>query len=369
MARRLRILHVLHAFSAGGLENGIVNIINGSPDHLEHELCLLSKSGDFIERLKRPVVLHEMNKRQGNDVRLAFRLRKLFHQRRVDIVHTRNWGAFDGLIAACMTSRVTLIHGEHGRDIADPQGAARHRNLARRLLSFRARKYVAVSQDLYRWLDRIVHIPKGKLEFIPNGVDTEKFCNGRDWQLRAELGISANEYVVGTVGRLDPIKNHEGLVNALQLLQSSQRKVRLVIVGDGPNRPNVERALSAAKLLPKPHFLGHRSDVDRLYRTFDAFVLNSFGEGMSNTLLEAMASGIPIICTSVGGNVELIKHRESGMLVEPGQDVALAEALKELMDPSSALNSLASNARRFVVDNFSLSSMIHRYVQLYESVA
>src|SRR5262249_8098339 len=156
---------------------------------------------------------------------------------------------------------------------------------------FRASKFVAVSRDLYGWLGQTVQIPKRKLAFIPNGVDTQRFSPGRDAKLRAELGIGQDELVIGTIGRLDPVKNHEGLIRAVQLLQRMGCPARLVIVGDGPLRGKVEECRrNAAGLRPEPLILGYRSDVERLYRVFDTFVLNSFAEGMSNTLLEAMAS-------------------------------------------------------------------------------
>ena len=243
MSRTIRILHVLHAFSAGGLENGVVNIINRSPKHLVHEICLLSKSGEFSERLTRPIVLHELYKRRGNDMRLIWRLRQLFRSRNIDIVHTRNWAAFDGVMAACLTAGPSLVHGEHGRDISDPNGLVYRRNLARRLLAFRAKQYVAVSRDLYTWLKQTVGIPERKLTFIPNGVDTDRFQPMRDMEKRLELGIAGDEFVVGTISRLDPIKNHEGLINAVRRLQNKSLKVRLVIAGDGPNRSNLEKLL------------------------------------------------------------------------------------------------------------------------------
>jgi sugar transferase (PEP-CTERM/EpsH1 system associated) len=369
MPRTLRILHVLHAFSAGGLENGIVNIINRSPDHLAHELCLLTRSGEFARRLNRQVVCHELNRKSGNDVRLIFRLRELFRKRRIDIVHTRNWAAFDGVLAACLTPGITLVHGEHGRDISDPEGAVRHRNFARRALAFRARKYVAVSQDLYRWLERTVHIPRRKLAFIPNGVDTDRFCPGRDLNLRAELGIDEKEFVVGAIGRLDPVKNHEGLVRAVKILSDSRHSVRLVIVGEGPNRQRLEEVIRASQLQPEPLLLGYRPEVERLYRVFDTFVLNSFAEGMSNTLLEAMASGLPIICTTVGGNPELVAGTERGVLIESNSDGALADAIAGYLKSPELRRTHGAQARDYSVQNFSISSMINRYVSLYESVA
>src|SRR5262245_2976750 len=318
MSRRVRILHVLHTFSAGGLENGIVNIINRSPDHLIHELCFLSRGGEFLRRINRPIIFHELNKKCGNDVRLILRLRQLFKTRRVDVVHTRNWGAFDAFFAACLTAKPVLVHGEHGRDISDIEGLIYRRNFARRLFSFRAKKYVAVSRDLYRWLKDTVNIPERKLVLIPNGVDTTRFYPGRESAMRAELGIADNEFVVGTIGRLDPIKNYEGVIDAVRSVNREGHKIRLIICGDGPNKTRIEDRLRSSPIVPEPLLLGYRPDVDRLYRMFDVFVLNSFGEGMSNTLLEAMASRLPIVCTAVGGNVELISNRQTGIVIKAG---------------------------------------------------
>jgi sugar transferase (PEP-CTERM/EpsH1 system associated) len=369
MGRTIRILHVLHTFSAGGLENGIVNIINRSPEHLVHELCLMSKSGEFLERLKRPVVVHEMHKKNGNGPGIIFELRKLFRTRDVDIVHTRNWAAFDGVMAACLTPRPSLIHSEHGRDVSDPNGTVYRRNIARRLLAFRAKKYVAVSKDLYSWLKQTVRIPIRKLALIPNGVDTERFSPRRDSMLRNELGIGEKEFVVGTVGRLDPVKNHQGLIRAVQLLQKGGSPVRLIIVGDGPLRQNIENHLRESQLAPKAIMLGYQRDVERYYPVFDAFVLNSLAEGMSNTLLEALASGLPIVCTAVGGNVELVADQRHGLVVLPGDHNALAAALRQFIDSPSGRERFADNARNFVVQNFSISRMIERYTELYDSVA
>src|SRR5205085_362362 len=117
------------------------------------------------------------------------------------------------------------------------------RNLARRALAFRTKKFVAVSKDLYDWLQSTVRIPKDKLVFIPNGVNTERFHPGRDVELRKEIGIAEDEFVLGTIGRLDPIKNHVGLINSIRLLQNRGQRVRLVIVGDGPERMKVQESL------------------------------------------------------------------------------------------------------------------------------
>jgi sugar transferase (PEP-CTERM/EpsH1 system associated) len=368
-ARQIKVLHVLHAFSAGGMENGVVNLINRSPSHIVHELCLLSKGGEFLDRLTRPVVYHEMNKRAGNDIRLIFRLRHIFRSRQFQVVHTRNWAGVDGVLAACLTPGISVIHSEHGREMSDPAGTNLRRNLARRRLAFRAKKFVAVSRDLYAWLHRTVRVPESKLVLIPNGVDTERFHAGRDIPMRRELGIGDDELVVGAVGRLDEIKNYEGLIRAAEIAGAQYGKVRLVIVGDGPRRANVQQAFRAGTFVCEPLLLGYRGDVERLYRAFDVFALNSFAEGMSNTLLEAMASSLPTICTNVGGNVELIKHQVHGILVKPGDDAAVANAIKAYLDSPDLRSAHGTKAREFVLNQFSLHRMVEQYVKLYESVA
>jgi sugar transferase (PEP-CTERM/EpsH1 system associated) len=368
MPHDVRILHVLHTFMPGGLENGIVNIINRSPDHLKHELCFMHRGGEFLQRLTRPVPYHELHKQPGNDLGLILRLRKLFERRRFDIIHTRNWAGFDGVLAATLMLKPVVIHGEHGRDIADPEGKNRRRNLARRLMAFRARKFVAVSSDLYRWLKLTVRIPEDKLVFIPNGVDTDRFKPGLDLPLRRSWGIADDEFVVGSIGRLDPIKNYQGLIAAVRSLNTQGYKIRLVIAGDGPERTKIEHLLRSP-MVPAPLLLGSRTDVERVYAAFDLFVLNSFGEGMSNTLLEAMACGLPIVCTAVGGNTELVADRQRGIFIGPGDDLALAEAIRAYIKSPEMRSAYGQDARSFIVQHFSLEQMIHRYVALYESAA
>jgi sugar transferase (PEP-CTERM/EpsH1 system associated) len=368
MSRPIRILHVLHTFSAGGLENGVVNIVNGSPEHLEHELCFLLHAGDFLRRIDRPVVYHELNRRRGNDYRLIFKLAALFRERHVDIVHTRNWAAFDGFLAAFLTPGITLLHGEHGRDMSDPYGLNRRRNIMRRLMSFRARKFVAVSADLCRWLTKTVGIPKSKIVHIPNGVDLNRFRPARNRELRTKLGIGGNEFVVGTIGRLDPVKNHEGLIRAINQLNLGSAKVRLVIVGDGPNRHRLEQLIEEGHSRTSTMLPGYSQQPESFYGIFDLFVLNSFAEGMSNTILEAMSSGLPIICTPVGSNGDLVADGVHGMHVPVGNDRQLAHKIEFYRRDPALVAKHGSMARQAVEQDYSLPLMRDRYYDLYQSV-
>jgi sugar transferase (PEP-CTERM/EpsH1 system associated) len=363
-----KILHILHAFSHGGLENGIVNIINNSPSELAHELCLLTTAGEFISRLQKPVRYYELRKQPGNSLGTILKLRRIIRESSANIVHTRNWGSFDGVLAACLCPGATILHGEHGRDISDPKGFNRRRNLLRRFFSWRIQKFTAVSEDLARWLCQEVRIPKSKILLIRNGVDTEHYRPHRDHQLRKELGISDREFVIGTIGRLDPVKNHAGLIQAFASLAKENHKTRLVIVGDGPEKQNLEQLIQAVGLNPSIILAGYRSDIRRFYGLFDVFVLNSFAEGMSNTLLEAMSSGLPVIGTSVGANPELIIDDEHGCLVPAADNAALINALRSYFDSSERRISHSLAARDFVMQRYGLPAMIQSYIDLYLSV-
>jgi sugar transferase (PEP-CTERM/EpsH1 system associated) len=366
MARPVKVLHILHAFSHGGLENGIVNIINNSSPDVVHELCVLSSAGEFLDRLRKPIRCHELHKRPGNSAGIILQLSGVIRRSGADIVHTRNWGAFDGVMAACFHPHVTVLHGEHGRDMSDPQGLNRRRNLIRRAMSFRIRRFTTVSQDLAQWLTGIVGIPAGKVRVIPNGVDTGRYRPHRDPALRKELGIAPEEFVIGTIGRLDPVKNHAGLIRAFAMAAGKMPGARLVIVGDGPERDCLMTLIAGLEGVPPPVLTGYRPDIERFYGLFDVFVLNSFAEGMSNTLLEAMASGLPIICTPVGANSELVRDAEHGRHVPPGADSEVAQALVEYCIWKNLRDQHSAQARRRVETHYSLEVMISNYIRLYQ---
>jgi len=366
--RTVKVLHVLHAFTHGGLENGIVNIINGSPEEIEHQLCLLAAGGEFLQRLRKPVRCYELHKKPGNSLKVILDLARVIRGSGADIVHTRNWAAFDGVIAACLSPGVAVLHGEHGRDMSDPWGTNRRRNLARRIFSPRIRRFTTVSQDLVRWLTDVVGIPAGKIVLIPNGVDTDRFRPHRDPALRKELGIDEHQFVVGTVGRLDRVKNHAGMMRAVARMREPFGRIRLVIVGEGPERSNLEKLRRELGLGDTVMLAGFRADVHRFYGLFDVFVLNSFAEGMSNTLLEAMSSGLPVICTPVGTATEMVADGKRGRLVPLDDDSALAGAIAAYRENCFLRESHGNAARLFIVRQHSLSVMIVLYGRLYQGI-
>lgn len=367
------IVHILFRFDYGGLENGIVNLVNGLPaGEFDHAIIALTEASAFSRRITRADVrVHALHKRPGKDPGAYLRLWRWLRVLRPAIVHTRNIGTLDCVPVARMAGVRVCIHGEHGWDVHDPDGINRKYLRLRRMLGPLVTRFVTVSQDLRRWLTSSVGIGEARVMQICNGVDTRKFTprTGLQREALAAAGFPADCLVVGSVTRLTEIKDPLNLVRAFlavrPVLAAEGHDVRLALVGDGPLRPAVEAAIGAAGAAQYVWMAGSRDDVPALLRDFDIFVLASFREGISNTVLEAMASGLPVIASATGGNPELVDDGVTGVLVPPGDSAALGRALCEYVRDAQRRKAHATAARRRAVACFSLDGMIDRYAELY----
>ena len=298
-------------------------------------------------------------------MRLARTLRRL----RPDVVHSRNWGALDAVLAARLVRVPVVIHGEHGREVADPAGLNPRRNRIRRALSPLVDRFVTVSHDLERWLVHTVGIAGRKVVTIHNGVDTDRFTDeGRCPVGRAALGVADDALVIGTVGRLDPVKDQQGLLDAFAALPRPDRGV-LVVVGDGPCRDALAARAAEPDLAGRVRLLGERADVATALSGFDVFALPSIAEGISNTILEAMACGLPVVATRTGGNPELVVEGVTGALVPVGDRGALARALGAYADDAHLRGLHGKAGRARAVEQFSLARMTRRHRELYAALA
>jgi len=354
----------------GGLENGVVNLINYSDQNFfDHEICCVAKSGNAALRLKERIPIYEMHKMEGNDWRLIPKLTRLMKNVKPDIVHTRNWGTVDGIVAAKLARVQAVVHGEHGWNMDDPMGQNIRRRIARKLLSGMVNHLIAVSGDIKKWMINSIGIKNTKVSKILNGVNTDKFCQKDNLGIRNSLGFSSEDIVIGTVGRLDPIKDQRLLLQAFSRLKYEKKNLRLVFVGDGPEKRNLESMRKRLSCGDRVVFLGERDDVDKILSAFDLFVLPSRNEGISNTILEAMATGLPVIATDVGGNPELVKHGHSGLLFPPGDCEALVDALNFYIEQNPHMIEIhGRNARERAVREFSLNRMVKEYETLYKSL-
>jgi len=368
---KLKILHILHSLQVGGLENGVVNLINRlEPERFEHAICCITTSGPMAERLERPVEIHELGKGAGGDYLLPLKIARVVREVKPHIVHTRNWGTIDGVIAARLAGVRCVIHGEHGREATDPGGTNGRRNRVRRLLNPLVSRFVTVSEDLRTWLVDQVGIPREKVVHIMNGVDTDRFVPPLDkGAAKARFGIDPNAFVVGTVGRLDPVKDQQTLVRAFgTLCREKGRGAELLLIGSGPEEQMLRRLAEELGVAESVHFMGERRDIPELLQAMDVFVLPSIAEGISNTILEAMSCGLPVVATRVGGNVELVTSGVTGALFDPGHYDSLADILQGFHGDSSCRADYGELARREAEVKFSLATMVSRYDQLYAGV-
>lgn len=374
--QRPLITHVVFSFNTGGLENGIVNLINHLPaDLFRHEILALTRcSPAFSARILRDDVhFTEMNKGPGHATSLYPALYRHFRAHRPAIVHTRNLAALETLVPARAAGVPIRIHGEHGWDVSDPDGKKVKNRMIRRLFRPFVSHYVALSEHIAAYLSAGVGVPAQRISRICNGVDITRFHPaqaGRDLL----AGSPFNETrlrVIGTVGRLQAVKDQLGLIRAFARMLAADPTalghLRLMIVGDGPLREHLVSEVSRLGLEDKVWLAGERADVPEVMRAMDVFVLPSLAEGISNTVLEAMASGLPVIASHVGGNPELVLPRLTGALVPPNEGAALTQALLDYAQNPEMAASQGRAARERAQVLFSIEGMVSQYAALYQS--
>jgi sugar transferase (PEP-CTERM/EpsH1 system associated) len=371
--RRPLIAHIVFRFDYGGLENGLVNVVNGlSQDSFRHVIIALSEASDFRSRICRPDVgVCALAKRPGQDPGCYMRLYRMLCQLRPTVVHTRNLGTLEGAIVARLAGTPARIHGEHGWDTHDPDGTRLKYRVLRRLVSPSIDRFVVVSQELQKWLTEKVGVSSARVIRICNGVDVKRFrpAEHPGDQLLARHRFPPNSLIVGSVTRFSSIKDPLNLVRAFISARGypSGASLRLVMAGDGSLKPEAERLLSAAGLRDNAWLPGSRDDIPALLREFDVFVLGSQREGISNTVLEAMATGLPVIASATGGNLELVLDGKTGQLVPPGDSSHLARVLLDYARDPLMRGAHGRAARRRAEGEYSLDRMLAAYEELYRS--
>ena len=368
------IAHVLYAFATGGLENGVVNIINNLPtDKYRHSIiCITDHDADFARRLKVDnVVIYNLHKPAGKGFAWLWRCWLLLLKLKPDICHTRNLSALEGQAAAWLARVPYRIHGEHGWDAFDIGGTNVRYQQLRKLFKPLVNRYVGLSKESITYLVEKIKVKRERITHICNGVDVTKFAP-KNVAVDLPAGFGDDTHITfGTVGRLAEVKNQTFLVSAFCQLWRKypelHAKLRLMIVGDGVLLPKLQEIVSAANAESGVWFLGQRSDISELMNVMDIFVLPSLAEGIPNTMLEAMASGLPVIATKVGGNTDLIlpEHADSH-IVEVNNIEQLVNAMEHYIDSREQLLTDKRLVRQHCVDNFSIEVMVNNYHRLYQ---
>ena len=368
------VVHLLYRFAAGGLENVLVQLVNGLPrERFRHTIVALTEAdASFASRIQRSdVEIISLHKQPGQPFRLYPKMYRLLRQLRPDVLHTCNIAALEFMPVAALAGVPRRIHAEHGWDIADPDGSNRRYRLLRRIYKPFVHAWIAVSTQLHNYLHTAIDVPSGRLHLIANGVDTTRFRPRHDAEpIPHDFPFTRpGHYVIGSVGRLEPIKNPLLLVDAFIRLAAlpEHASVRLAIVGDGPLRDQILLRMQQAGFADRLWLPGSRADIAEILRSFDCFVLPSLAEGTSCTLQEAMASGLTILATDVGGNAALLEQGRLGQLVPSADVAAMQLALSSLCSATEA-SAKGLQARELVVRQYGLDTMLQRYAHLFSGV-
>jgi len=370
------IAHVLYRLDTGGMERVLVTVINHTRSKYRHAVICLDGFSAFREKIADPnVPCLALQKKPGKDWSCYFRLWKALRKLKPDLVHTYNFGALDAAPVARIAGARRIVHGERGRDASDPRGESRKYRYLRRWMTPFIDRYLAVSRDLHDWLIENVGIDPARVVWIPNGIDVDSFVVAPAKKLTRPLLESfapPGTILIGTVGRLDPVKDQAGLVSAFNLLCESlpdvRSRLRLVIVGEGPRRAMLEAQVADLGLATQVCLLGNRDDVPALLPEFDIFVLSSIAEGMPGVVLEAMAAGLPVVATEVGGVGEVVLPGVTGLLVPAGDPLALTRALANYVSDEALRVQYGDAGRKLVETRFRVNDMVSAYAALYDKL-
>jgi len=364
------LAYVVNSLNPGGTERLVVEMGLAFRDEYDLRVYCLDEPGAWAARLREagvPVV--GLWRQPGIDLAMPVVLARHLRAAGTALVHAHQCSPwFYAALARVLYPQPRLLLEEHGRFWPEVDAPWRRR-VNRLLINRLTHRFVAVSRDVAERLVRYEGIPARRIEVVYNGVPrAEAPTPSHRHALRASLGIQADEYLVGTVGRLDPIKNLPMLIAAFTEVMASNPKVRGIIVGDGPRRGEMERRVQDAGLSGRVVLTGHRDDARRLVACLDVFVLASYSEGTSMALLEAMSAAVAPVVTAVGGNPELIEDGRCGWVVPSDDASAMARAITAaLADPARRTLRGQAAQRRFA-RRFTLADMLERYRSLYRDM-
>jgi glycosyltransferase involved in cell wall biosynthesis/O-antigen ligase len=373
-----RVAYVVHTFDMGGVERCVARLAN----HLDRErfapvIICLNRSGDAANWLKvDDVPILELGKRPGNDWRVVRRLAKVLKQERIDVVHSHNWGTLLETVLARKLARTPFhVHAEHGLELSDLESHRWRRRLRTRATRYALRRVdevVTIAHWIRRRLADTCGLDQQRVTVVPNGVEPSAVENRPETRssLRNSLRIPETAVVVGSVGRLAGVKNLTLAVDAIGKLVQDGHDLHLILVGDGPEHGRLARCSEQLSLESRVHLVGQRDDAERWLVAMDVYINSSISEGMSLSLLEAMAAGLPAVVTDVGENRTLVGGTDPCGIVVPSEDLpAFSEAVERLSCRRELRSEFAASAVRRHTSSYCVSNMVGRYESLYECLA
>jgi glycosyltransferase involved in cell wall biosynthesis len=364
------VCQVLHSLDIGGAEVLAAGLARALSDRFRFVFACLDEVGTLGEQLRDDGFTVELiGRTEGIDWRCGRRLGAFVKAQQVDVLHAHQYTPFfQSLVGRLSRWRTPIVFTEHGRHFPDSRSAKRV--AVNRLLMRRRDRVIGVGASVRRALIANEGISADRVEVIYNGVNLGPFEAVRDdsavrREVRDELGVRDGEQVILQVARLNPLKDHLTAVSTIRQLRDSGVNARLVLAGEGEERSKIEASVGEAGLHDHVTLLGARRDIPRLLSATDAFLLSSISEGIPLTLIEAMAAGVPVVSTDVGGIPEVIDHGATGLLAPAHDAGRLAKHLQRALTDSTFRGSVIAAAQHKARERFSLDEMHRLYAEVY----
>jgi len=367
--RTINVVHLATRLTLAGVGNVVASLLRGMPAQSYRSSVWCLEEADVVGEDLRAEghYLVELRKRHRRDIVLFFRLATLIRKEHVDILHCHDelsW--FYGAIGARLAGMERILFTVHGRRFDTSRRHCWEQSVLGRLST----AVVCVSSSLRRQMIDEIGIPDVKAIVIRNGAPMEALTSqiSQRQRVRQALRIPESAILIGSIGRLDPVKNLDLLLEASAAAARIIPSLKILLAGEGPSKQELIEKTAELAIENRVSFLGLRKDVSDLLSAIDLYVCSSDREGISLSILEAMAAERAIIATAVGGNLELVQHDRTGLLIDRGDHEALVQAIITLSKNSRKRVELGREARRFVQANFSVNRMLHDYDCLYQSL-
>lgn len=366
----INILHVVPSFGLGGMEKVMCAVINATNTTYTHAILSLDNNTAAVTWIKDSKITLLHCTKSERRLRFFHSLYQLLSQRRPRVLMTYNWGATDAIWLGRLCGIQHIIHNEHGFNMDEALGSAWKRDVVRWLVYHLASTTVVVSRELSDTMRQRFALSAKQVTWIPNGINARHYVQNLAARktMRDALGMQDTDFVIGFSGRLDPVKNFDLMLRVFRLCLESDAHCKFLIIGDGPEKNRLTALCTTLGLHEQVLLVGQQEEVLPYLRALDAFVLTSHSEQLPMTILEAMAVGLPIVASRVGGIPSLIDDGQNGFLLSPqAEPAAWAERLLALKHQTVS-SGLGLSARQKTLDKFQEETMVKSYNVLLQRV-
>lgn len=366
--KKIKVLHITFDMTIGGAQQVILQLVENMDANLvEAEIaCIDNQLGEFGQALEaKGFNVHLFQRQPGFDLQLIKSLKRLIQLNGYDVVHCHQYTPYTyGLLAALLT-KARVIFTEHGRFY--PDYGTWKRKLLNPVFSLFTKQITSISSATKDALVEHENFSAASIQLIYNGITDKSELPVDEAALKKQFSIPLDAFIFGTISRLQPIKNQQMMIKAFKQVSEQHPKAFLLIVGDGDIKPKLENLVAELGLQQRVCFAGFQSEAYRFHKIIDVFLLSSFSEGASMTLLEAMSFSKPVVATDVGGNPEIIQNNDNGFLVESDNSEHFAQQCMVLLNDASTYEAMSVRAKQLFLEKFTLKAMCQSFQTLYRS--